>query len=119
MLQPDEWTALQMGGAALSAAPNALGMENQNSRMCCGAVACFGCVYVMDVCCAMPVMRRVEADEHEQVSLLRLPFYEVAWPCVGLMLCLGTPPKETLQRASNLAICPWTCCKLVGGVGWF
>jgi hypothetical protein len=118
LIKPDGWSALQMGGAALSVAPDALGMVNPDSRMCCGAGTCFGCVYVMDVCFAMPVMRRVETDEHEQFSLLRLPFYEVAWPCMGLMLCLGTSQKK-LQRVSNSFLCPWTCCRLVEGVGWF
>ena len=98
---------MHMGGRLLETIPEHLGIDDPQSRTCCGALSCFGCVYLIDIYCTIPTMRKIEAGD-DAYDMRLLPFYEACWPC---MLCAHyrETPTMVLRGVSSLAKCPWDC----------
>ena len=94
-----------MGGRLLETLPVAIGVDDPQSRTCCGALSCFGCVYCMDIYCTLPTMRQIETGE-EAYDMRLLPFYEACWPCMSLARRSGREDSE-LRSISHWAKCPW------------
>ena len=90
---------MQRCSYALNIIPEAMDME-QDKRMCCGAMECFGCIYTMDICCTIPTLQCIEQGE-ERYSFLHLPFYEASWPCMCTAHLCGYPGDEQLRRISK------------------
>ena len=105
---------LHMGGSLLETVPDALSMEDPQSKTCCGALMCFGCVYCMDFFCTLPTMMAVEGDDTRAYDLRRLPFYEACWPCMRGALCCGLRDEDQLRVISSAYACPWPSCQ--GGI---
>ena len=97
---------LKSAGHVLEIIPDRIGMVDSERRMCCGALECFGCIYTMDLCCTIPTMRRIEPPK-ERYNMLRLPFYEACWLCMGVACCLSLKPKSELRKISDDWMCPW------------
>ena len=100
---------LHMGGRLLETVPDALSMKDPQSRTCCGALSCFGCVYCMDLFCTLPTMRLIEEGDYAY-DMRRLPFYEACWPCMRCLLCSGLQDADELRTVSSEAACPWPSC---------
>ena len=107
---------LHIGGSLLDTVPDALSMRDPQSRTCCGALTCFGCVYCMDVFCTLPTILKIETfdgDETRAYDMRRLPFYEACWPCMRCALCGGSEADD-LREFSDDCICPLPACR--GGI---
>ena len=108
---------LHIGGSLLDTVPDALSMRDPQSRTCCGALTCFGCVYCMDVFCTLPTMLKIETvdgDETRAYDMRRLPFYEACWPCMRCALCCELQNDYELRDISDTYACPWPVCQ--GGI---
>ena len=104
---------MHYAGALLETVPEHMQMNDPQTRTCCGALTCFGCVYCVDIFCMLPTMRQIEIGD-EAYDMRLLPFYEGCWPCMRVARHRGVDDAQ-LREISNFAKCPWPCFGLFDG----
>ncbi len=85
-------------GSALNHVPReVLEWENEDARVCCGALQCLGLCYVCDVLGTVGTMQVFEEGLNKR-SLPLFAVYEPCWPCVWLSHCCLGAEKESVRR---------------------
>jgi hypothetical protein len=87
---------LAVPGSALNHVPReVLEWENEDARVCCGALQCLGLCYECDVLGTVGTMHVFE----ENLNRRSLPLFAVpCWPCVWLSYCCFGARRDSVRH---------------------
>ena len=87
---------------AASWLPDQLGIaeDNVDARAVVHGCECLTCCYTIDVCCAIPLLRRIETDDNKY-NLTLFAFYELCWPCLWAAEATGVTDAARLRALTR------------------